>query len=79
MNERRDSTFLPLDGETFTMLSTNMSRDARADFRATGFWTMGEEDYFAVRVFHPYASSYLSRALTDLFKQYEQLKRLEYQ
>ena len=74
-----EPTLLPLDGETVTTLSTNTSPDAPADFRAIGFWTRGEEAYFDVLVFHPYASSYLSRALTDLFKLHEQLKRLEYQ
>ena len=43
----------PLDGEVFQARSTTTSQEARADVRATGFWTRREAAFFDVRVFTP--------------------------
>ena len=39
----------------------------------------GEDAYFDVKVFHPYASSYQSRTPANLFQTHETRKRLEYE
>ena len=65
---------LPLTSEEFAFHSVNTSQAARADLRASGFWARAEDAYFDVRVFHPQASSYLSRDLDDLFNHHERLK-----
>ena len=70
---------LPLTGEEFAFRGVNTSQAARADLRASGFWTRAEDAYFDVRVFHPQASSYLSRDPDDLFNHHERLKSQEYQ
>ena len=46
-----------LSGEVFSCRSANTAPDARADVRARGFWTRGEDAFFDVRVFHPNAPS----------------------
>ena len=74
-----EPTLLPLSGEAFTGLSTNTSKNARADVQAAGFWTRGEDAYFDVKVFHPDAPSYKSKSPTSLFEVHEQRKRLEYE
>ena len=72
-----EPVLLPLSGEVFSARSTITSASARADVRANGFW--GEDAYFDVKVFHPYASSYQSRTPTSLFQTHETRKRLEYE
>ena len=74
-----EPTLLPLSGEAFTGLSTNTSENARADVRAAGFWTRGEDSYFDVKVFHADAPSYKSKLPTSLFELHERRKRLEYE
>ena len=74
-----EPVLLPLSGEVFSARSTITSASARADVRATGFWTRGEDAYFDVKVFHPYASSYQSRTPASLFQTHETRKRLEYE
>ena len=69
----------PLSGETFRSRTTNTSEEARADVRATGFWTRCEEAFFDIRVFHPNAASYKTTSPEDLFRQHERQKKLEYE
>ena len=40
---------------------------------------MGKMQFFSCKVFNPDASSYASRSLDALFRQYEGAKRLQYQ
>ena len=74
-----EPVLLPLSGEVFSARSTITPASARADVRATGFWTTGEDAYFDVKVFHPYASSYQSRTPASLFQTHETRKCLEYE
>ena len=74
-----EPTLLKLSGEVFTSRSTNTSDEARADVRAAGFWTRGEDAYFDVRVFHPNAPSYATKTLPALFDHHERQKCLEYE
>ena len=74
----RESTLQPLNGETFSYRTANTDAEARADIRARGFWSKGQDAYFDVRVFHPNASSYVSKPLSALFRTHEQAKKREY-
>ena len=65
----------PLNGETFSYLTTNTDAEARADIRAMGFWSKSQDAYFDVRVFHPNAPSYVSKPLSALFRTHEQAKK----
>ena len=69
----------PLDGEVFQARSTTTSQEARADVRATGFWTRREAAFFDVRVFHAGASSYWGKSFSDLCQLYQRAKQLEYE
>ena len=69
----------PLNGEVFCSRTTNTSQEARADMRATGFWTRCEEAFFDVRVFHANATSYRLTNPDKLFRQHERHKQLEYE
>ena len=52
---------------------------ARLDIRAGGFWaTRHEVAYFDVRVFNPYAASYLHKPLRQVYRMHEQEKQRAY-
>ena len=68
---------MKLSQQVFTSRSTNTSDEARADVRAAGFWTRGEDAYFDVRVFHPNALSYATKTLPALFDHHGRQKFLE--
>ena len=63
-NVATEPTLQPLNGETFSYRTANTDAEARADIRARGFWSKGQDAYFDVRVFHPNASSYVSKPLS---------------
>ena len=47
---------------------------ARLDVRAQGFWgSRKTKDFFDVKVFNPFAKSYLNCPLTQVFTQMEQM------
>ena len=77
-NVATEPLLLPVTSETFSARTTNTSDEARADIRATGFWTRGEEAFFDVRVFHADAPSYKGQDLDTLLVQHENRKKLEY-
>ena len=68
-----------LSGEVFSCRSANTAPDARADVRARGFWTRGEDAFFDVRVFHPNAPSYVDCSPASLFSRHKHCKRREYE
>ena len=76
-NVATEPTLQPLNGETFSYLTANTDAEARADIRAKGFWSKSQYAYLYVRVFHPYASSYVSKPLSSLFRTHEQAKKRE--
>eukprot|EP00731_Ephydatia_muelleri_P019440 Em0012g265a len=78
-NVTTEPTLQPLNGETFSYRTANTDAEARADIRARGFWSKGQDAYFEVRVFHPNASSYVSKPLSALFRTHEQAKKREYE
>ena len=77
-NVATEPTLQPLNGETFSYRTANTDAEARADIRARGFWSKGQDAYFDVRVFHPNVSSYVSKPLSALFRTHEQAKKREY-
>ena len=78
-NVALEPQLVPLEGEVFRSRTTNTSQEARADIRATGFWTRCEEAFFDIRIFHPNAKSYQGSSLQDVFKHHERRKQLEYE
>ena len=50
----------PLNGESFSHRSTNVSAEAHLDIKAHGFWNLAQDD---VSVFHPNAPCYRSKGL----------------
>ena len=57
---------------------TNIAPDARADFRARGFWSRAESAFFDIRVGHPDAASYQHQTIPSLLEQQEHEKKLGY-
>ena len=62
----------PLSGEQLGR--TANSQDSA---QAHSFWTNGQDAFFDVRVFYPFASSYRSQKL-EVYKRHEATKRLEH-
>ena len=77
-NVATEPTLQPLNGEIFSYLTANTDAEARADIRARVFWSKSQDAYFDIRVFHPNASSYVSKPLSALFRTHEQAKKREY-
>ena len=69
----------PLRGEVFEHRKAVTADGARLDIRAGGFWaTRHEVAYFDVRVFNPYAASYLQKPLRQIYRMHEQEKQRAY-
>jgi len=49
---RTEPLLQPLDNEVFNLQSTVISREARLDIKAGGFWTTGVTPFFDARVTH---------------------------
>ena len=59
--------------------SANKEDEARLDVKARGFWNNdGQDAFFDVRVFHPFAPTYQRSSLTSLYRQHQNQKRREY-
>ena len=67
----------PLTGELLPS-GTKTADDARLDIAARGFWQQYEMAYFDVKVFNPYAKSYMSQNLEAAFKMGENSKKRAY-
>ena len=67
----------PLSGENLPS-GANVDEDARPDIKARGFWNKHEMAFFDVRIFNPFAKSYLNTKLETVFKQHEAEKKREY-
>ena len=68
----------PLNGENFLFRSANTDSEARLDVKARGFWNRGQDAFFDIRGFNPYAPSYRSQDLPQLYRRHEQEKKREY-
>ena len=67
----------PLSGENLPS-GANADEEARPDIKARGFWNKHEMAFFDVRIFNPFAKSYLNTKLETVFKQQEAEKKKEY-
>lgn len=72
-----EPSLLPLSGETIST-SANGADDARLDIAARGFWLREQRAFFDVRVFNPFAHSYLSQRLPSAFVTNEKEKKRAY-
>ena len=70
---------VPVTIERFRARGTTVIDDARADIRALGFWTKGEDALFDIKIFHPQANCYRSKPLISVYTQQERLKKLRYE
>ena len=68
----------PLSGETLSQRSAISTDDARLDIRASGFWSIAQDAYFDVRVFHPNAPSNRSGSISAAYKKHEAIKKRAY-
>ena len=67
----------PLTGEVLEA-GSNTDDEARADIAARGFWLKYEMAFFDVKVFNPFAKTYLNQKLETVFKLCESAKKREY-
>ena len=66
-----------LTGEVLTG-GTNSSDEARLDVSVRGFWQRGQRAFYDVRVFNPFAKSYLNQKLETAFRSNENEKKRQY-
>ena len=57
---------MPLTGERLNLRSANIDDEARLDIRARSFWMRGEQAFFDVRIFNPFASTHLNQRVIDI-------------
>ena len=70
----------PLQALTGENLPTTAKREdeARLDVAARGFWQQYEMAFFDVRVFNPFAKTYMKQNLENVFKTAESEKKTDY-
>ena len=73
-----ESPLMPLTGERLNLRSANIDDEARLDIRARSFWMRGEQAFFDVRIFNPFASTHLNQSLTSSFISNEKEKKRKY-
>ena len=69
----------PLTGESLQR-NANTDSEARLDVAARGFWQEHEMAFFDIRVFNPFAKSYLNQnqSLESVFRNHENQKKKSY-
>ena len=67
-----------LENEVFNLHPTVISREARLDMKAGGFWTPGVTAFFDVRVTHVTSRSNQAEHTATIFKQPENEKKWKY-
>ena len=65
-----EPALMPLTGEHLHA-SANKANDARLDVSVRGFWQDGQRAFFDIRVFKPFAPSYLTSTLQENFERNE--------
>lgn len=68
----------PLTGEVLKYKSANRSPDARSDLRVGSFWSRCQQAFFDMRVFYPFAKTYVKDPLDKVFEKQEAVKNREY-
>ncbi|XP_065893485.1 uncharacterized protein [Dysidea avara] len=69
----------PLSGESFRLRSANTENGARLDVVANGFWERGQNAYFDVKVFNPFAPTHCSISLSQCYRRAELEKKRKYE
>ena len=77
-NVETEPLLQPLDNEVFNLQSTVMSREARLDMKAVGFWTPGVTAFFDVHVTHVNSQSNQGKHTFTIFKEQENEKKRKY-
>ena len=77
-NVETEPLLQPLDDEVFNLQSSVMSREARLDMKAGGFWTPGVTAFFDVRVTHLNSRSNQSKHTVTIFKEQENENKRKY-
>ena len=77
-NVETEPLLQPLDNEVFNLQSTFMSREARLDMKAGGFWTPRVTAFFDVRVTHVNSRSNQGKHTATIFKEQENEKKRKY-
>ena len=68
-----------LSGEALSYGSANRQDQARVDVAASGFWgSFHERAYFDVRIYNPFARTYVNSSLSSCYKRNESEKRRNY-
>ena len=69
----------PLSGEQLEKKTANRDDDARSDTRVRGFWGNQQNAFFDFWIFYPYALSYAPKTLEQLYRQFANVKKGEYE
>lgn len=67
-----------LHDEEFHFRTANKEDEARLDVQASDFWCKGQEAFFDIRVFYPFASSYRQKDLKAVYTMHEKQKKRAY-
>ena len=76
-NVAKEPTLQPLTGENLnrTAITTD---ESRVDISARDFWTRGQQAFFDVRVFNPFAKHHVNKTITKSFDLNEREKKRAY-
>eukprot|EP00923_Selenidium_pygospionis_P004428 GHVN01007124.1.p1 GENE.GHVN01007124.1~~GHVN01007124.1.p1 ORF type:complete len:991 (+),score=91.46 GHVN01007124.1:438-2975(+) len=68
----------PLTGERLNSRLAIRDAEARADIRVNGFWTRGQNAFFDMRVFYPFAKTHVNKSHESTFRGQENEKKRQY-
>ena len=77
-NVQSEPHLLPLEGESFDLLTANKSEEARLDIKANGFWRPGQTAFFDVRITHVNSTTNINRDTEKIFQLNEAEKKRQY-
>ena len=77
-NVSKEPVLQPLTGECFNERTAITSNEARVDIGARDFWTRGQQAFFDVRVFNPFAKHYVNKSQAKSFELNENEKKRAY-
>ena len=77
-NVESEPHMIPLDNESFSLRSANISEEARLDIKVGGFWSRGVNAFFDVRVTHVNSQSNQNKSTEKIFESHENEKKRHY-
>ena len=77
-NVQSEPHLLPLEGESFDLLTANKSEEARLDIKANGFWRPGQTAFFDVRETHVNSTTNINHDTEKIFQLNEAEKKRQY-